>query len=574
MICKKRKKILILLQPNSIVVMRRLLIFILSLMPIVASAIGVENTVSLLDRLDSALAHSEEFASMRLARVASMRKMQLTPHITDEQLYDLNETIAREFEVFQFDSTINYLYWNLGIARELHDQHKIDQSIIALGRVHATAGYYLDANNMLNVQLDTLTLDQDLLDDYYWAQYRLNNKLYIEAENFSPESLVARRMQYYRDRLLETLSINSFEYRILRVEQFFERGEVDKAERVLAEMTEDYNTESQEQSIVAYYLSELYGYKNDKSKQLYFATIAALSEVRLAIRDNVALNALSVSLFEDGEVARAFRLSRATLDFALAYNAKSRVWQVASILPTIESAYRDKQQKQNNQIYIFLTVVLVLLMMLFVIHLVQRLQRESLDRTRRQLQEANRNLVENNKSLQAFNDRLSQLNSDIAEANAVKEEYIALFLRVYSECIDKMEGLQRRVRKLATHDNLAELKRELSKSDLVDEELGHFYEMFDNAFLRLYPNFVNEFNSLLEEDARIELKKDEKLNAELRIFALIRLGINDSSKIAALLRYSVNTIYNYRAKVKNKACVSREEFEERIKKIGSFQSIK
>ena len=554
--------------------MRRLLIFILSLMPVMASAIGFENTVSLLDRLDSAIAHSDEFASLRLARVASLRKMQSSPHLTDEQLYDLNEAIAREFEVFQFDSTINYYYWNLGIARELHDQNKINQSLIALGRVHATAGYYLDANNLLNVQLDTTTLNPTLCSEYYWAQYCLNNQIYIEAENPSSQSLVARRKQYYRERLFEILSVDSFRYRILRVSQFIERGELDKAERVLVEMLDAYKTESQEQSIVAYYLSKLYESKGDKGMQLHFATIAALSEVRLAIRDNVALNSLSVSLFDDGDVTRAFRLICATLDFALVYNAKSRVWQVASVLPTIESAYRAKQQNQSNQIYIFLTVVLVLLMMLLVIHLVQRLQREKLDRTQQQLQEANRNLVENNESLQTVNSQLSQLNGDIAEANAVKEEYIALFLRVYSECIDKMEGLQRRVRKLATHDNLAELKRELSKSDLVDEELVYFYEMFDNAFLRLYPNFVSEFNSLLEEDARIELKKEEKLNTELRIFALIRLGINDSSKIAALLRYSVNTIYNYRAKVKNKACVSREEFEERIKKIGSFQNVK
>ena len=554
--------------------MRRLLIFILSLMPVMASAIGFENTVSLLDRLDSAIAHSDEFASLRLARVASLRKMQSSPHLTDEQLYDLNEAIAREFEVFQFDSTINYYYWNLGIARELHDQNKINQSLIALGRVHATAGYYLDANNLLNVQLDTTTLNPTLRSEYYWAQYCLNNQIYIEAENPSSQSLVARRKQYYRERLFEILSVDSFRYRILRVSQFIERGELDKAERVLVEMLDAYKTESQEQSIVAYYLSKLYESKGDKGMQLHFATIAALSEVRLAIRDNVALNSLSVSLFDDGDVTRAFRLICATLDFALVYNAKSRVWQVASVLPTIESAYRAKQQNQSNQIYIFLTVVLVLLMMLLVIHLVQRLQREKLDRTQQQLQEANRNLVENNESLQTVNSQLSQLNGDIAEANAVKEEYIALFLRVYSECIDKMEGLQRRVRKLATHDNLAELKRELSKSDLVDEELVYFYEMFDNAFLRLYPNFVSEFNSLLEEDARIELKKEEKLNTELRIFALIRLGINDSSKIAALLRYSVNTIYNYRAKVKNKACVSREEFEERIKKIGSFQNVK
>ncbi len=550
--------------------MRRLLIIISLLMPLVAGAIGVENTVSLLDRLDSAIAHSDEFASMRLARVASMRKMQQSPYVTDEQLYDLNVSIAREFEPYQFDSTINYYYWNLGIARELHDEYRVSESLIALGRVHATAGYYLDANNLLNVQLDTLALDDALLNDYYWAQYSLNNQMCRESGGVVPTS--AQRVEYYRSRLLEILSVDSFRYRILRVRQFLERGELDKAERVLVGMLDD-KVDTDEQILVAYHLSEVYERKKNNELQLHFATLAALGEVRLAVRDNLALNALAVSLFDNGEVARAFRLSQATLDFALAYNGKSRVWQVASILPTIESAYRAKQQKQNNQIYIFMTVVLVLAMMLVVIHLVQRIQREKLDRTQQQLQEANRNLVENNEHLQEAISQLSQLNGDIAEANAVKEEYIALFLRVYSECIDKMEGLQRRVRKLATHENLVELKRELSKSDLVDEELVHFYEMFDNAFLRLYPNFVSEFNSLLEEDARIELKKDEKLNTELRIFALIRLGINDSSKIAALLRYSVNTIYNYRAKVKNKACVSREEFEERIKKIGSFQSI-
>ncbi len=551
--------------------MRRLLILILSIVPVLGYSIGVESTVSLLDRLDSALAHSEDYASMRLARVASMKQVQLSPHITDEQLYDLNVAIAREFEVYQFDSTINYYYWNLGIARELQDQYRENESLIALGRVHAMAGYYLDANNMLNVQLDTLALDHNLMDDYYWAQYCLNNQMYRESGNVA--TTLGQKVEYYRNRLLEILSVDSFEYRILRVRQFLERGEVDKAERVLIDML-DTKVDTQEQIFVAHHLSEVYERTGDKELQLHFATLAALGEVRLAVRDNLALNDLAVRLFDNGDVTRAFRLSQATLDFALAYNGKSRVWQVASILPTIESAYRAKQQRQNNQIYIFMTIVLVMAMMLVVIYLVQMIQRDKLDRTQQQLQEANRNLVENNENLQVVNNQLSQLNGDIAEANAVKEEYIALFLRVYSECIDKMDGLQRRVRKLATHENMVELKRELSKSDLVDEELVYFYDMFDNAFLRLYPNFVSEFNSLLEEDSRIVLKKDEKLNTELRIFALIRLGINDSSKIAALLRYSVNTIYNYRAKVKNKACVSREEFEERIKKIGSFKSVK
>ena len=93
--------------------------------------------------------------------------------------------------------------------------------------------------------------------------------------------------------------------------------------------------------------------------------------------------------------------------------------------------------------------------------------------------------------------------------------------------------------------------------------------MFDKAFLKLYPKFVEQFNGLLREDARIELKKGKLLNTELRIFALIRLGITQSSDIASMLRYSVNTIYNYRAQIKNSALGDRDNFEERIKEIGN-----
>lgn len=549
--------------------MRRLLILVLSLLPLATFAIGVESSVTLLDRLESALAHSEEFASMRLARVQSMRQIQDSPHTSFEQIYDLNIAIAEEFETYQFDSTVNYLYWNLGVGRMLGDQYKIDKALIALGCAHAKAGYRFEASQFLTVQLDTTRLDPSLLADYYMAQYHM----YTTTESpTNSVNTISEQANYYRDRLFELLPIDSFEYRILRVQQFLERGELDKAERILLLMLDEYPADSYELAVVSSNVAKLYEHRGNTEKQLHYAIKSALCEVRAGVRDDTSLNSLAILLFNEGDVSQAFRMSRAALDFALAYNAKTRVWQVASMLPTIESAYRGQQQRQNNHIYIFLTVALVMAMMLIVIHLVQRIQRDKLDQAQRQLQEANRNLVENNESLQAANRQLSQLNGDIAEANTVKEEYIALFLRVYSECIDKMEGLQRRVRKLATHDNLKELKRELAKSDLVDEELVHFYEMFDNAFLRLYPNFVSEFNSLLEEEARIELKKDEKLNTELRIFALIRLGISDSSKIAALLRYSVNTIYNYRAKVKNRACVSREEFEERIKKIGSFRS--
>lgn len=553
--------------------MLRIALILMLLLPAIRCGATVESTGVLLDRLNSALAHSDEFGAMKDARIASLRRILSAPHVADAQMYDINASIVAEYDVYQFDSTLNYLYWNLGIGRKLDNRQMIDRALIGLGHIHATAGYYLEADSFLNVQLDTTGLDRKLLVPYYTAQYRLNYEMYKYAKSPAVADASLRMASYYRGKLFKLLAVDSFEYRLLRIQELVERNETERAQQLALSAIEKTAPDSYERALTAYALAQICERTGDAPMRKRYLIISALCDVHSAVKDNVALGELALMLFDEGDINMAFLFSRAAMADAHFYNAKLRSWQLATMLPAIESAYHVKRQKQNNQIYIFMTVILVLAMMLAVIQLVQRIQNQNLDQAQRQLKAANLSLTRNNEYLQHVNRQLSQLNSDIAESNGVKEEYIGLFLGVYSECIDTMQDYQRRMRKMAAHNKLSELKSELASSQLIDEEIDHFYEMFDSAFLRLYPNFVDEFNSLLVEDGRIELKKDEKLNTELRIFALIRLGISDSSKIAALLRYSVNTIYNYRAKVKNKACISREEFEERIKKIGSFQSV-
>jgi hypothetical protein len=166
-----------------------------------------------------------------------------------------------------------------------------------------------------------------------------------------------------------------------------------------------------------------------------------------------------------------------------------------------------------------------------------------------EIESKNRQLAEYYHSVIDAEENLKQTNLDLIEANAAKEEYLGLFLSMCSGYLDK-------------------LKKNLSR-DQFDAELKNFYKTFDTSFLSLYPTFVEEFNALLKEDSRIRLKDGELLSTELRIFALIKLGITQSSHIASLLRYSVNTIYNYRAQVKNAALENRENFEETVRKIGS-----
>ena len=180
----------------------------------------------------------------------------------------------------------------------------------------------------------------------------------------------------------------------------------------------------------------------------------------------------------------------------------------------------------------------------------------------------NERISTTNQTLKQLNEQLASVNNDLSEANAVKEEYIALFLSMCSDYIEKLKAMQRSVRRKLSQGKSAELEKELSSSSLMDEELNNFYEMFDNAFLNLYPNFVEEFNALLKPESNIKPKGGGRLNTELRIFALIRLGITDSSRIASLLRYSVNTIYNYRARTKNNALTDRDTFEDRLMTIG------
>ena len=194
-------------------------------------------------------------------------------------------------------------------------------------------------------------------------------------------------------------------------------------------------------------------------------------------------------------------------------------------------------------------------------------QMKKLAVARNHLQTANHQLNQLNEELQQMNACLTSTNAELSESNQIKEEYIARFIKLCSTYINRLDAYRRMVNKKVSAGQIAELLKITRSQDALDEELEELYANFDTAFLHLFPDFVKKFNALLQDNEQIILKKDELLNTELRIFALIRLGIEDSSQIAEFLRYSVNTIYNYRAKVKNKARGSREDFEDLVRKI-------
>lgn len=529
-----------------------------------------EPVQELLHRLDGYLDQREIYGNMRQERIDHLKNILTGSRFNGEQYYNIHSLLADEYGAFQFDSTLRYLTLNLDLARLMGDRRRADETLLRMAHLYSTSGYYLEASDILGQRLDTLTMDPSLLGEFYVTYCRFCSETREYSRNPSLSLAAENKRLYYTHRILEWFPADS-DVRLKHLCDYqVEQRNLDGADSTIGVLLRREQPNSHNYAIYAYTKSMIQGYRGDLDGQVGWLARSAAADLQAAIRDNASLCLLSQILFGRGEVSRAFRYIQTSMDDALFYNARLRPWQIASTLPIIESAYLAKQKQQFRVSVCMGIIILVLCLIAGVIALLEIRQKRRAEQMHARLQEANGQLNEYIERLSQINESQNELNREIRESNTVKEEYIGLFLSICSDYIDKMKEYQRYVRKKLSSGGAAELQRELNSSAVIDSYIEEFYHTFDNAFLKLYPDFVSEFNSLLQDDARIELKKGQQLNTELRIFALIRLGIDDSSKIAGLLRYSVNTIYNYRAKVKNNAKVSREAFEEKIKKIGSF----
>jgi light-regulated signal transduction histidine kinase (bacteriophytochrome) len=227
--------------------------------------------------------------------------------------------------------------------------------------------------------------------------------------------------------------------------------------------------------------------------------------------------------------------------------------QIAKILPVIDKAYQLEREKRQESLQLAIIIIGILTLFLagIIYYLVKQMKK--LSRTRKELIKTNRNL--------------KKANLRLSETNHIKEEYIGHFLNQCSVYIDKLSAYRKSLNKKAANGKMEELFQMLKSSQIIEDELKEFYRNFDTTFLELFPNFVEEFNKLLPAEEQIQPKHASELTVELRIFALLRLGITDSAKIAGFLRYSISTIYNYRSKYRNNSLVSRDKFEETVMKI-------
>ncbi len=316
-----------------------------------------------------------------------------------------------------------------------------------------------------------------------------------------------------------------------------------------------------------YYRALIFREQKEQDNYIRCLSLSSIADIRSAIKDHASLWMLAQALLDRGDLERAYQYMNFSSTESKFYNARLRAWQSADDLSLIDDTYQLMLRQRNSELKIYILIVSLLSLLLFIALCYIYRQVKHLRTARQNLLKVNTQLENLNKELQKINFSLQTANKDLAESNQIKEVYIARFIKLCSTYVDRLDTYRRMVHKKVLTNQITELLHLTRSNSILEEALNELYENFDSAFLNLFPNFIEQFNSLLQENEQIRPKKNNTLNTELRIFALIRLGITDSSQIAEFLHYSVNTIYNYRAKVKNKARISREDFEEVIANI-------
>ena len=528
---------------------------ILLLLLLIFPAIGfctVNKTDSLLKALDKVIAERTKYTNEKEAVIKELKEQKL--QMTDlEDCYNINKKIIDKYQSFICDSAEFYITGNYAIAKQLNDEHYIIDSQLDLSYIYALSGLFMQASKVF----DTMCYDE--LPTHHKARYCWNKIRYYEnLVTYIDDSRLSKEYEEqkkdYRNKVMALLYDQSDEYQKEYAFQLQQDGRFGEAIELLTPLFEKQKPGNHGYAMAAMSLAKVYKLAGKTKEQEYYLILAAITDIQLAIKENEALLSLAINLYERGDINRAYSYIGVALDDALFYNARFKNSVIARVQPIIESTYLYKigQQQRRLRLYSLLTSVFIIVLAITLYFNYRHVK--AVSKVRKELRE--------------MNDKLVKLNKKLVESNLVKERYIGYFMNQCAVYIDKLYAYQKNVNRKIKTGQIDSLYR--SSSVALEQESEELRSNFDKAFLQLYPNFVEEFNSLLKPQERYVLEDTDQLNTELRIFALIKLGITDVSQIAMFLRYSLQTVYNYKSKVKGKSIVDSDQFEEEIKKIGSL----
>ena len=471
--------------------------------------------------------------------------------------YKINKKIFEEYYTYKYDSAMHYISKNRKIADQLGNNNYKDESKIYLSQLLSTAG--LISESITNIlQLDRSKLDSSLLLTYYETM----EGIYYTAKNYSNDSIYTPQYEkierLYVDSIYNLLPEGSAMQTYYSGYKLFRDSQLEEAKVILLDLLNKLPENMRLHAIDCSNLATINRLQGNNENYEIYLIRAAISDQICALKENSAMQMLAIFLSQNKpeELTRAYQYINYSMEDASFYNNRLRTVQIAQNMPIIIKAYQLKSEEENRNLRASLIIISILFLILIGL----------LAYVYRQVQIVKKN----RKELYTLNKQLNKLNNNLQSANRIREESTSLFIDLSSSYLNKMDSFRETVKRKILAKQIDDLYSMSNTSESVQSVQDSFLQIFDNAFLRLYPDFLEEFNKLLSDEGKVKLKKGELLNSELRVFALIKLGIRDSSKIASFLRFSPQTVYNYRNKVKNHSIVDRNNFEKYVQEIGEI----
>jgi len=515
-------------------------------------ALANPETDSLLHQLNTVVAQRGYFLGQKLLRIENL-KTQARSARGDVQFL-LYKKIYDEYKSFIYDSAFRYAGKLQALAYQMGDPQHIAESRIELGFVQVSSGLFNEA-------LDTLRLvhSASLHDSLRAAYYYLMARTCYDLADFNRDDFYSTRYNKrgndYIDSALVLVPEQSSQYLLLIGLKQLHLQDISGAQASFEKMMRDFTLTDPEFAVAATTLSFIYFYSGQPEKSKQMLIRAAIADIRSCTKETLATLNLADMLYKEGDLENAYTFVKIALEDANFYGARHRKVQVAAVFPIIEGQQLTMVESRRKMLFLYSSVITVLTLITIAFAIIIYKQFKNLKEAKRIISEAN--------------DALTETNHQLGDANKIKEEYIWYYFNTTADYINKLDALKKTLDLKLMTKKLEDLRFTVDSIN-IKKEREDLYHNFDKVFLKLFPDFVTVFNSFFKEEDRVNPKDDHLLNTELRIFALIRMGIHDNEKIAKILDYSVTTIYTYKTRVRSKSILDNDEFDRQIMAIRAI----
>ncbi len=516
-------------------------------------ALSLQNTDSLLIQLNHRIEMRDVYLQEKLERIDGL-KQQVAKSPSRENRYTLHVKIYDEYKSLNYDSAFLYARKIQSLAYADKNTEEIADSRMKLSFVLVSSGLFNEALDTLR-KLTSANLSQKLKADYFYLMGRTSYDLsdFNRDEYFS--AIYNLRGNAYLDSAISLMSKESSQYHMMSGLKYLHVRNIQAAQESFEQMIANFSLTDVDFAIAASTLSFIYFYNDQPEKSKAMLIRAAIADITSCTKETLAMLNLAEMLFKQGDSENAYRYVKIALEDANYYGARHRKIQVAAVFPIIEGQQLNMVESRRKMLLLYssLITVLTILIIAFAVIILKQFKK----------------LKEAKQVISTANDVLIETNHQLSDANKIKEEYIWYYFNTTADYIGKLDALKRSLDLKLKTKKLEDMKFVVDSIN-IKHERDELYHNFDLVFLKLFPDFVNVFNSLLEADDKIHLKDGQLLNTELRIFALIRMGITDNEKIAKILDYSVTTIYRYKTRIRSKSTVPNEQFDREIMAIRAI----